>query len=96
MFTQKEIKYCESKRYNARHYAARYAAKESFFKALGTGWRFGFKHIDIEILNNKLGKPEIITYGKVAEFIIENKIKNIHVSISHIKDIANAIVIIEF
>lgn len=95
LFTQKEIEYCELKRHQFQHYAARYAGKEAFFKALGTGWRFGFKFIDIEILNNKLGKPEIFTSGKVAQYLKEKNIKNIHISISHLKKIVNAFVIIE-
>ena len=95
LFTQKEIEYCESKRHSAEHFAARFASKEAFFKALGTGWRLGFAFTEIEILNNELGKPEITVSGKIKQFITENKITNIHISISHLKEIANAVVILE-
>ena len=95
LFTQSEIEYCEAKRHSAEHFAARFAAKEAFFKALGTGWRYGFAFKEIEILNNELGKPEITVSGKIKEYITENNISNIHISISHLKDIANAVVILE-
>ena len=95
IFTEREIGYCESKRYKAQHYAARFAAKEAFFKALGTGWRDGMTHIEIEILNNELGKPEIVLHGKTKKVFRRYSIKNIYVSLSHIKNFVNAIVILE-
>ncbi len=70
IYTQKEITYCESKRHSYRYYAARFAAKEAFFKALGTGWRYGFEFKEIEISNNELGKPEITCSGKIKYFVI--------------------------
>ncbi|MCD4680313.1 MAG: holo-ACP synthase [Bacteroidales bacterium] len=95
IFTSSEIEYCESKKNKAENFAARYAAKEAFFKALGTGWRYGMTFKEIEIINDELGKPEIIVSGKVKEFIDKTKVINIHVSLSHLKDIVNAIVILE-
>jgi len=95
IFTKKEIEYCESKKNRAQNYAARFAAKESFFKAIGTGLRGGITFKDIEIVNDKLGKPEIVLYGNAKRFISEKKLSNIHVSLSHTKDFACAVVIIE-
>ena len=95
LFTTEEIKYCESKKFKFQHFAARFAAKEAFFKALGTGWRFGMMYSEIEIRNNDLGKPEIFTSGKVKKTLDENNIVNINLSISHLNELANAFVIIE-
>ena len=96
IFTEKEIAYCETKIKNkAQNYAARFAAKEAFFKAIGTGWRDGFKWKEIEIQNDELGKPIINVSGKIQKFIEENNIINIHVSLSHLKEIAVAVVILE-
>ena len=95
IFTKKEITYCESKKYKAENYAARFAAKEAFFKALGTGWRDGMVFIEVEIINDELGKPKIFLSGKTKQ-IAENKgINNIHVSLSHIRDFASSIVTLE-
>ena len=96
LYTPLEIEYCETKRHNEQHFAARFAAKEAFFKALGTGWRNGLAYTEIEVYNNGLGKPQIKLYGKSKEFTDKENIKSIHISISHIKDIANAVVILEF
>ncbi len=95
LFTANEIKYCESKRNSIQHFAARYAAKEAFFKAIGIGWRNGLSYDHIEIINDEFGKPEVILHNKAKEFYEENGFSNIHVSLSHIKTIVNAIIIIE-
>ena len=95
LFTEFEIKYCESKKLSAVNYAARYAAKEAFFKALGTGWRNGLSFKDVEIINDESGKPIVELYGKAREIANENKFTNIQVSLSHLKNIVNAVVIIE-
>lgn len=95
IFTEREINYCESKKGKAQNYAVRFAAKEAFFKAIGTGWRGGMAWNEIEVVNNRLGKPEIIVHGKIKKFIEKKKITGIHVSLSHINNYANAFVIIE-
>ena len=41
LFTSREIEYCRSRRFGAQNFAARFAAKEAFLKAIGTGWRDG-------------------------------------------------------
>lgn len=95
LFTETETRYCESKFRKEIHYAARFAAKEAFFKALGTGWRGGMKWTDISIENDSLGKPGITLYGKTLEYFKEKKLERIHLSISHTKEYAVAFVIIE-
>lgn len=95
VFSEKEIKYCELKTRKHEHYAARYAAKEAFFKAIGTGWSRGTAFNEIEILNNTEGKPEISFLGKTATTLAEMKLGKIAVSLSHLKTMATAIVIIE-
>ena len=95
VFTSGEIEYCESKKYRAEHYAARFAAKEAFMKAVGTGWRDGLAFNEIEIVKDELGRPTLVLYGKAKEIIDKHKITSIHVSLSHIKELANAIVTLE-
>lgn len=96
LYTEAEQKYCEKgKVTRAQCYAARFAAKEAFFKALGTGYRYGMAFHEIEVLNDELGKPFIHPHGKVKNFIEEKKIKSIHLSISHVKEMANAFVVLE-
>ncbi len=95
LFTPAEIAYCEAKHRPALHFAARFAAKEAFLKAMGTGWSGGHKFNEIEIVNNALGKPELFVHGKVREFCEARGIGAMEVSLTHIKDVASAVVVLE-
>jgi holo-[acyl-carrier protein] synthase len=94
VFSEREISYCESQK-KEESYAARFAAKEAFFKALGTGWRDGMGITEVEILNDELGKPSIHLHGKAEEVFKQKGGTHIHISISHIKTQAIAFVILE-
>ena len=72
LFTKNEVEAWEKKNFNIEFIAGRFAAKEAISKALGTGIR-GFNFKDIEIINNKLGKPEVILNPR-AEGIIKKNI----------------------
>jgi len=95
IFSANEMAYCNLKKNKAQHYAARFAAKEAFFKAIGTGWRNGLAWHEIEILDDELGKPNIFLHGKAKQFVDENHIRKLHVSLSHLKETAVAVVILE-
>jgi holo-[acyl-carrier protein] synthase len=95
VFSPAEIVYCESKTNKYQHYAARFAAKEAFFKALGTGWMEGTAFNEIEITNDEKGKPLLTLNGATAATLQQKGIGSISVSLSHIKAMAIAVVIIE-
>jgi holo-[acyl-carrier protein] synthase len=95
VFSPDEIKYCEKSANPAENYAARFAAKEAFLKATGLGLTLSHDLCDIIVSANPNGKPEIHLQGAFKKMLIENEWKNIHVSLSHIKSIACAVVIIE-
>ena len=94
VFTKTEQNYCESRGKNsAASYAARFAAKEAFFKALGTG--IFTKLTDVEIINDERGAPKIFLHGK-AKTLAESKcVEKIFISLSHSREFATAICIIE-
>jgi len=97
IFTKKEIFYCDSKKNSESYYAKRFAAKEAFVKALGTGFSNGLLHKDVEIINNKKGKPIIKMSSRSAKIInkiLKNKKYSIHLSLSDDKPWAVATVII--
>jgi holo-[acyl-carrier protein] synthase len=94
VFSEREIAYCESQKKD-ESFAGRFAAKEAFFKALGTGWRDGMGITEVEILNDHLGKPEIHLSGKAKEVFEQKGGTHVHLSISHIKTQAIAFVILE-
>ena len=97
IFSKKEIAYCERKKNSSSFYAKRFAAKEAFTKALGTGIRKGVNLKNIEISNNVLGKPFILLKGNLSTYL-KKKIKSsnydIHLSLSDDKPWAQATVII--
>lgn len=95
IFSAGEIAYCESKGNKFQHYAARFAAKEAFYKALGTGWETGTFFNEIEVVHDDKGKPELILSGQTQKTLATWGINKILVSLSHLKTIASAVVIIE-
>jgi holo-[acyl-carrier protein] synthase len=95
VFTPGEISYCETKPNKFQHYAARFAAKEAFLKAIGTGWISGIAFNEIEISNDENGKPSLGLIGATAEFLKSRRIGKAWVSLSHLSNISSAVVIIE-
>ena len=99
VFSKNEIFYCENKNNPPAFYAKRFAAKEAFAKALGTGISKGISLKNIEIFNDKLGKPNIKLKGKIDN-LVKKKIKkskyNIYLSLSDDKPWAQATVIIAY
>jgi len=95
IFTEGEITYCEKMKNKYQNYAARFSAKEAFLKAIGTGWRFGIRFADIDVYHDDFGKPLIHLTGKAEELALREGITKIHVSLSHLKEIATAVVILE-
>lgn len=90
VYTEKEIEYIEKKKNPYASFAGRFAGKEAVSKALGTGVR-GFSLKDVEILNNELGKPDVILYNELLNIAKDMKIQ---ISISHSKEYAVSTVII--
>ena len=72
IFTDNEIVYCEKKSNITNCYSKRFAAKEAFVKALGTGFRNNINFKDIEVVKNHYGKPYLLINKKVI-----NKIKTL-------------------
>ena len=95
VFSAGEINFCESAAHPAQHYAARFAAKEAFLKAMGTGWANGTAFNEIEIVHNEKGQPQLHLSGNTAAWALQNGMGSVSVSISHIREMATAVVVIE-
>jgi len=95
IFTEGEIRYCESKANRVERYAARFAAKEAGMKALGTGWNHGVRWRDIEVRRQPGGRPTLEFHGKAGEFASNMGITNIALSLTHTAEEAMAQVILE-
>ena len=94
VFTIREIEYCNSRgRQKSASYAARFAGKEAFFKALGTGITFSLNCV--EILNDELGQPHVDVKSTSNEMVKNLDMSKIHISLSHSRYYATATCIIE-
>lgn len=95
IFTDKERDYSLNKRNPAPHLAARFAAKEAFLKALGTGLRDGLAWQQIEIVRDELGCPSLSLTGVAAAMMKKRGAQQVHLSYSHDGDYAVATVVLE-
>jgi holo-[acyl-carrier protein] synthase len=95
IFTQGEIDYCRKCSQPEIHYAARFAAKEAAFKALGTGWAAGVKWKDVEIERLPSGKPELHLHGEALNRATSAGAQRFYVSLTHDQLVSCAVVILE-
>jgi holo-[acyl-carrier protein] synthase len=92
VFTAAETRFCETLGDKYPSYAGRFAAKEAFSKALGTGLRGAIGWTEIDICDNERSRPTIKVSGRAEKILAGRKT---HLSISHLPDYATAIVVIE-
>jgi len=95
VYSSSEIDYCNKKALPPIHFAARFAAKESFLKALGIGLGMGVNLKDIELINQLNDKPFLKIKNKAKEILTDAGITSVQVSVSHTKNYAGAVVILE-
>ena len=96
VFTEGEIAYCRGKSWAAAGFAMRFAAKAAFSKALGVGLRKGgIRWREVEVIPNRLGKPEIFITGLAAQLCAEAGITGTHLSLTDEDGRALAVVILE-
>ena len=95
LFTEQERTHCSAKKQSASCYAARFAAKEAFLKALGIGLRDGISWQDMEIIKDEMGKPEFLLTGRAREIFALQGLKSAFLSLSHDGGNAIAMVVLE-
>lgn len=97
VFTEAEQAYCETRgeSVRAQHYAARFAAKEAAFKALGTGWRDGLAWHDAEVTRDTRGAPSIVFRNLAQDIFNRSGATHAHLSLSHTATYAIAYLILE-
>ncbi|HNU85261.1 MAG: holo-ACP synthase [Pseudomonadota bacterium] len=92
-FSEREAAYCRKHRDAALRYAARFAAKEAFLKCMGSAR--GIPWSEIELLNDRAGKPRIEVSERIRSRLETRKIRQVHVSVSHTGPYAVAVVVFE-
>ena len=94
-FTEEELRYSLSGPKPAERLAARFCAKEAFFKALGTGVAGNLSLAQVEVVRDGNGKPSLVPSGPAAELAKARGVKKIFLSLSHTESEALAFVILE-
>jgi len=95
VFTVAERRACAERADKADALAARFAAKEACFKALGTGWSQGVSFLQVEVGKTDGGAPTLELSGPAAERARAQGVKRVHVTLSHSAGVAAAAVILE-
>ena len=95
VFTTAEQQFCNGHRDPVPHYAARFAAKEALFKALGTGWAKGVTWLDVEVLRERQDAPTMVLHGEAQRLSLAKGAHAVHLSLSHTDQSAVAMVVLE-
>lgn len=95
VFSPGEIAYCQQKKQSVESFAARFAAKEAAAKALGTGISRGIGWQDIEVRRAPGERPALELHGRAAERAAAMGVRHLHLSLSHSREIAMAVVVAE-
>lgn len=95
VFTEGEIAYCQSMKYPARHFAARFAAKEAVSKAFGTGIGKSMGWRDIDVQKKPSGEPFVILGGGAKSLAEHRQVRSVWISMSHTNRHAVAMIALE-
>jgi holo-[acyl-carrier protein] synthase len=95
IFSPEEIAYCQRKKNAAESFAARFAAKEAGAKALGTGISRGVTWREFEVNREASGKPSLHLSGRAAELAGAMGVRRIQLSLTHSREFALAVVVVE-
>jgi len=95
VFLDDEIAYCTSMKFPARHFAARFAAKEAVSKAFGTGIGKKMGWRDIEVRRKPTGEPFALLHKGALELSRERAATEVLISLSHTEhySVANAVIV---
>ena len=95
LFTDGELQYCLGHVDPTPSLAARFAAKEAFYKAIGTGMGQSGGWRDVEVVRLTSGKPRLMLHGRAASTAHDMQVRTIHLSLTHTAESAGALVVLE-
>ncbi len=90
IYTEREIRFCQSRKRAMEHFAARWAAKESVLKAMGIPWRRGMEWTDLEIRQVAGSAPQVLLAGATKDLAQNLRIGSILLSLAHCRAYATA------
>ena len=95
VYTEREISRCQRRSRPSECFAIRFAAKEAFLKAIGSGLRNGIQWTDIEVENDPMGKPLLSLHRRAKEVFQTCRIERTYLTLSHDRPFAVAHVLLE-
>ena len=95
ILTPGEREYCARRRDQVPSLAARFAAKEAALKGLGTGLTGGIRWQDVEVVRGRSGPPTIALHGRASAAASEKGVSRVHLSLTHGRSVAVAVVVLE-
>ena len=95
VFDDHERLECDRRARRHLHYAARFAAKEAYFKAIGTGWGQGVRWRDVSVRSEGTHQPSLVVSGTARRLSRALGVSQVHLALSHDGDYAVALVILE-
>lgn len=95
LFTEQEVDYCMGLVSCDASFAARVAAKEAFYKAIGTGRYKGGLWRDVEVVRLRTGAPALRLHGRAAAHAKRRGVTRLHLALSHAHGLAVAQVVLE-
>lgn len=95
LFTPLEVRSARERGSFARPLAARFAAKEAFFKALGTGWGRGGRWTEVEVVSAPSGSPSLRLHGAARAAAERAGVGRMHLSLSHTEELAAAFLLLQ-
>jgi holo-[acyl-carrier protein] synthase len=90
VYTEREIRYCQSRNRNTEHFAAHWAAKEAILKCLGLPWRRGLSWTDMEVRMEAGSRPKVMLCGAAKDIAQSQRISDILLSLAHCRAYAVA------
>jgi holo-[acyl-carrier protein] synthase len=90
VYTEREIRYCHTRKHAIQHFAGRWAAKEAILKSLGTGWSRGISWTDMEVWVDPGGRPNVTLRGGTRDRAQKMRITDVLISITHCRAYATA------
>jgi holo-[acyl-carrier protein] synthase len=90
VYTEREVRFCQSRRRATEHFAALWAAKEAIFKAIGRPWRRGMEWTDLEVSQEPGAVATVLVCGATKEMAQALHISSVHLSMAHCRAYATA------
>jgi holo-[acyl-carrier protein] synthase len=90
MYTDREVRYCNSKKQTTEQFTALWAAKEAVFRALGTTWRRGMNWRDVEVVCENGGTPHVVVSGPTRELMAARGVNHVLLTMAFCRAFATA------